>query len=198
MTRQFRLSFSREQRTAFIAETSNRNNQRKRRVLAQSGTSKKAPALAERLGPGGAKETGRFETTATPPVAQVLIRRHELHHYGIDSMRARFIPTFLSVIWCDGTKAFLPQIKNVAMWSLIKFWAALSGIFAASPVAKWMAGEALQDRAFVRPIAALFLTFGLAWMQLIVLDIDWNRLRFKRWLHKVHNFCTRYRKAEED
>jgi hypothetical protein len=117
MTRQFRLSFSREQRTAFIAETSNRNNQRKRRVLAQSGTSKKAPALAERLGPGGAKETGRFETTATPPVAQVLIRRHELHHYGIDSMRARFIPTFLSVIWCDGTKAFLPQIKNVAMYS---------------------------------------------------------------------------------
>lgn len=42
---------------------------------------------------------------------------------------------------------------SAAMWSLIKSWAALSGIFAASWVANWIVGEAFQERDFSSQLA---------------------------------------------
>lgn len=90
---------------------------------------------------------------------------------------------------------FVWLIENVAMWSLIKFWAALSGIFAASWVANWIVGEAFQERDFFLSIGGLYVTFLLAWVQLIVLT---HPLYFGPWLRKFHSFATRYQKAEEE
>lgn len=92
---------------------------------------------------------------------------------------------------------FVWQFAGVAVWSLIKFSAALSGILAAAGLARWIAGQTFQHEdklELSRSVAGLALSFGFAWYQLTFLK-DWSQMP-TGWLHKVHRLATRYRKEE--
>jgi hypothetical protein len=111
-------------------------------------------------------------------------------------------PQLLTYILCSlsgsaSPPRFVWQIESVAAWSLIKFCAALTGILAAEQLARWIAGEAFQDKLqLVRPTAGLGFTFGLAYAQLIFVK-GWSRIDVGHWLDKVHRFSTRSRKEKE-
>jgi hypothetical protein len=94
---------------------------------------------------------------------------------------------------------FVRQIRTIALWSLIKFLAGLSGILLAHALVELLLGKAaLSD--FIQGFVIITMAFFIAHTQHAVFEREfefyvwpglWVHIRFP-WLLRVHQYFTRY------
>jgi hypothetical protein len=87
---------------------------------------------------------------------------------------------------------FVRQIRTIAVWSLIKFTAALGGILLAHLLANFWFGKQVSLREFLEAVAPIIFAFGAARVNQIFNGEFEVRLLPVSML-KVHEFFTRYR-----
>jgi hypothetical protein len=111
---------------------------------------------------------------------------------------------------------FVWQVEQFAIWSLIKFFAALAGISLSEVVGKIAAGGtsySIRGSLFgqfgstkfdwadiLLPAVSLFVTFGLAWAQLVISELNWKRPVFRppvKAFNRLHRIFTRHSISED-
>src|SRR5450631_287979 len=88
---------------------------------------------------------------------------------------------------------FLGHVRSVAVWSWIKFLAALSGIQTGQLFAKMTAGRQVSYSEFLDGFALIALAFMVAGFYCGIDDEEpgWFRRRFSFLVRNIHSFCTR-------
>jgi hypothetical protein len=91
---------------------------------------------------------------------------------------------------------FVSQVTDIAIWSLVKFSAALAGIVAAEPVVKLAMGVSFTGYSWsaIEALGLLGIAFFLVWMKSIArsgIELLYQRRAFRA-LRPLHTFFTRF------
>jgi hypothetical protein len=89
---------------------------------------------------------------------------------------------------------FVSQVTDLAIWSLVKFSAALAGIVTAEPVVKLVMDGSFDGRSILDTIGLLGVAFLLVWVNSVVryrMEHLYQRRAF-RTLRRLHKFFTRF------
>lgn len=90
---------------------------------------------------------------------------------------------------------FVAQIQAIAVWSIVKFMAGLSGILTAAPMARWATGKSADFFHFTTGLGMLAIAFSYASIHVIFTEWLANRretmVRENGLVARIHRFFTR-------